>query len=63
MNETSMTKEQWVAVLEASGIDSEGQKRWHREFERLYPDRHRAFLQWLRLPEVEIARIREWSRG
>ena len=58
-----MTKEQWVEVLEAAGVDEEGRRSWHREFEKRYPDRHQAFLQWLQLPEGEIGRIQEWSRG
>jgi hypothetical protein len=63
MNDAAMTKEQWVEVLEAAGIDQEGRERWHRAFEVKYPEGHQGFLQWLRLPEAEIERIREWSRG
>ena len=62
MSAVTITKDQWVEVLEAAGVDHEGRIRWHREFERRYPDSHQAFLQWLDLPDSEIAQIREMSR-
>lgn len=61
--ERIMNKEQWVEVLEASGVNEEGRRRWHREFEKMYPEGHQSFLQWLQLDETEIGSIREWSRG
>ena len=56
-----MTKEQWVGVLDAAGVDQQGRERWHRQFEQRYPEMHQAFLQWLQLPEDEIGKIRKWS--
>ena len=58
-----MTKEQWVEVLEAAGVNEDGRHRWHREFEKRYPDGHQAFLQWLQLAKSEIGSIRDRSRG
>ena len=58
-----MTKEQWVEVLDAAGVDQQGRKRWHQQFEQRYPEMHQSFLQWLQLPVAEIDRIREWSRS
>lgn len=52
MNATVISKEQWVEVLEAAGVNEEGRRRWHQ-----------AFLQWLQLPAGEIGSIREWSKG
>ena len=63
MNDERMTKDEWVEVFRATGLDDEGMKRWHREFESRYPLKHEAFLEWLRLPEAEITRIRKHSRG
>lgn len=57
-----MTKEKWVAVMKAAGFKEEDMRRWHREFERSAPDDHQEFLQFLHIPEKEIASIREWSR-
>ena len=62
MPENTMTKEQWVEVLDAAGVDQDGRTRWHQELERRYPEGHQAFLLWLQLPEDEISMIREKSR-
>ena len=37
--------------------------RWHVEFERLSPEAHQDFLEFLGLEDDEIARIRGWSRS
>ncbi len=58
-----MTKEQWIEVFRAAGLDDAGMHRWHQEFESRYPNQHQAFLAWLQLQEAEIERIREQSRG
>lgn len=57
-----MTKEKWVAVMKAAGFTEEDMHRWHREFEKSAPKDHEEFLQYLHIPEKEIASIREWSR-
>ncbi|MBX3738350.1 MAG: hypothetical protein KF715_16765 [Candidatus Didemnitutus sp.] len=59
----SLTKDQFVAVLEAAGIDATLRTRLHREFERQQPAAHEKFLAWLGLTPTEIARIREHSRA
>ena len=58
-----MTKESWVALLEAAGMDEADRRLWHREFERLSPEAHQDFLESLGLPEPEIRFIRRWSEG
>lgn len=58
-----ITKDKWVAIMRASGFTEEDMQRWHAEFERSAPDEHQEFLQFLRVPAEDIARIREWSRG
>ena len=57
-----MTKDKWVAVMKAAGFSEEDMHRWHREFEKSAPYDHQEFLQFLHIPEKEVAGIREWSR-
>jgi DNA-binding transcriptional MerR regulator len=57
-----MTKQRWVALLDAAGIDGEGRNRWHAEFEKSSPEAHQDFLESLGIEPAEIARIREESR-
>jgi DNA-binding transcriptional MerR regulator len=52
----------WIRLLEASGVDEEARNRWHSAFERSSPASHQRFLEFLRLPHDEIARIRRRSR-
>ena len=64
LEDTEMiSKDQWVAVMRASGFSEDDMQRWHREFERAAPAEHQEFLEFLRLSTEEIARIREWSRA
>ncbi|MBP6864052.1 MAG: hypothetical protein KBC32_02160 [Candidatus Didemnitutus sp.] len=58
-----LTKDQFVAVLEAAGIDAARRAALHREFERQQPSAHERFLAWLGIPGDEIARIREHARA
>lgn len=58
-----ITKEKWTSIMRASGFSEDDMHRWHAEFERMAPDEHREFLQFLHIPEDEISSIREWSRG
>lgn len=57
-----MTKEKWVAIMKAAGFADEDMGKWHREFERTAPEDHQEFLEYLKIPKGEIARIRAWSR-
>jgi hypothetical protein len=59
MSEASMTKDQWVELFKAVGIDDETMKKWHVEFERRAPLAHQSFLQWLGLSPTEVVAIRE----
>jgi MerR family transcriptional regulator, thiopeptide resistance regulator len=56
-----MTKERWVQLLTACGLDEADRAQWHREFEKLSPEAHQDFLESLGLPAAEIAAIRKWS--
>ena len=57
-----ITKDQFVAVLEAAGIHASLREAFHREFERQQPAAHEAFLAWLGIPTADAARIREHAR-
>lgn len=57
----SLTKEQWVALLASTGLDEEGMRKWHVEFERSFPEAHQDFLESLGIPKEEIVLIREYS--
>ncbi len=56
-----MNKEAWVGLLVASGFSHEDMTRWHVGFERDAPAQHQAFLEFLCIPDEEIAQIRARS--
>jgi hypothetical protein len=58
----TLTKDQFVAVLDAAGITAEQKHQLHAAFEARHPQAHEAFLQWLGIPPAEIRTIREGSR-
>ncbi len=58
MPQTTMTKDQWIALFETIGLDADAMRRWHQCFEERHPDQHQAFLEWLGIPAPEIRRIR-----
>ena len=57
----TMTKDKFVAIMKAAGFTEEQMRRWHVEFERLEPQEHERFLNYLQIPAAEIAKIRQWS--
>lgn len=56
-----LTKEIWVSILKSSGLDREGRRKWHIEFEKSSPEAHQDFLESLGIEESEIALIRNTS--
>lgn len=58
----TITKEQFVAVLNAAGITDAQKHQLHAAFEARHPLAHEAFLQWLGIPPAEIRAIREKSK-
>ena len=56
-----MTRDRWVALLEAAGMDAADRGRWHAEFERVSPEAHQDFLESLGIAADEIRRIRTAS--
>jgi len=58
-----MSKDTWTSMLESAGLDAEGMRNWHREFEKTSPEGHQDFLESLGLDANEISAIRRWSIG
>jgi hypothetical protein len=58
----TITKDQFVALLNEAGITDAQKHRLHALFEARHPQAHEAFLQWLGLPTDAIRTIRENSR-
>ena len=58
----TMSKQRWVEMLRAAGLDEAGMRKWHSEFEQRSPEAHQDFLESLGIDEVEIALIRQHSR-
>ena len=53
-NARVMTKEVWVSLLAAAGLDEEGMKKWHIAFERTSPEAHRDFLESIGVDKEEL---------
>ena len=62
-NTRVMTKETWVSILEASGLDEDGMRNWHIEFEKTSPEAHQDFLESIGIDKEELILIRLWSRS
>jgi len=56
-----MNVETWTALLYSCGFTEKDMVRWHVEFERLAPEKHRQFLEFLCLPDFQIETIRSWA--
>ena len=57
-----ITKETWVSLLKAAGLDEDGMKNWHVEFEKTSQEAHQDFLESIGIEKDEIISIREWSK-
>jgi len=60
-NSRVVTREIWVSILRASGLDEAGMKNWHIEFEKTSPEAHQDFLESIGIEDDEIKSIREWG--
>lgn len=56
-----LTKEIWNSILKPRGLDREGRRKWHIEFEKSSPEAHQDFLESLGVEESDIAIIRSAS--
>jgi DNA-binding transcriptional MerR regulator len=62
-NSRVVTKELWVSLLKAAGLDNDGMKNWHIEFEKTSPEAHQDFLESIGIDQDEIVLIRDWSKA
>ena len=60
-NSRIVTKEKWVEMLRAAGLDEAGMWAWHKEFEKSSPQGHQDFLESIGISSEEISLIREKS--
>ena len=61
-NSRIMDKDTWVAVLDKAGLDDNGKRKWHQEFEAIAPEAHQDFLESIGIESEEVNSIRKWSR-
>ena len=59
---STITREQWVEVFRAAGLDDATMQRWHVEFERRYPAQHQSFLEWIGLSVEDVVSVRQSSQ-
>lgn len=57
-----MNKDLFVSILKAAGVTEAQMRALHVSFERMAPEDHQRFLQFLSIEEAEIAAIRAQSR-
>jgi DNA-binding transcriptional MerR regulator len=63
MDARVLTRENWVSMLKAAGLDNEGMKNWHIEFEKTSPEAHQDFMESIGIEQDEIKSIRNWSKA
>ncbi|MCV6623946.1 MAG: MerR family transcriptional regulator [Cellvibrionaceae bacterium] len=59
IEEDTVNKERWVAIMVASGFSEDDMTRWHQNFERMEPEEHQKFLESLGINAAEIEQIRK----
>ncbi len=57
-----MKKDTFVSILKAAGVTEAQMDALHAAFERMAPEDHQKFLEFLSIDKAEIAAIREASR-
>ncbi|MDY0091617.1 MAG: MerR family transcriptional regulator [Candidatus Vecturithrix sp.] len=57
-----LSKDDWVGLMRAAGLDETDMRQWHIEFDRLSPAGHQSFLESLGISAEEVRKIREWSQ-
>ncbi|WP_163350064.1 hypothetical protein [Desulfovibrio sp. JC010] len=57
-----MDKEKWTEIFREAGFNNVDMHNWHKAFEKLYPEKHQAFLEHIQVGPEEIRKIREWSK-
>jgi len=57
----TVSKDMFVSMLRAAGMDDNAMRQLHVEFERREPDAHHMFLLSLGISDKETLEIRKWS--
>ena len=57
-----MDKAKWTEIFRETGFNDNDMHKWHKAFEKLYPEMHQAFLEHIKVDQEEIVKIREWSK-
>jgi DNA-binding transcriptional MerR regulator len=57
-----ISKDKWVEIMRATGFTEDDMHRWHAQFEKMAPNEHQEFLEFLHIQPDEIKSIRDWSR-
>ncbi len=63
LEELMVTKERWVEIMRAAGLNDQDMHNWHKQFEKMEPDAHQEFLESLNIDSDEIKKIRNWSES
>lgn len=58
LEETMVTKQRWVEIMQAAGFSENDMVKWHQTFEKMEPQEHQKFLQSLGITADEIEKIR-----
>lgn len=56
-----MDRQTWTSLLTSAGFSETDMQRWHKDFERMAPDKHEQFLTFLKIPKNEREAIRSWA--
>lgn len=59
----TITKDQFVSILNEAGITDVQKHRLHAAFEQTHPEAHQAFLEYLGVPADQVVQIRTRSRN
>lgn len=57
-----VTVDQWKEVFRETGLSDNDMQKWHKAFEKIYPDGHQSFLEWLGVEKSHIEEIRMGSK-
>lgn len=63
LEQNMVTKERWVEIMRAAGLNEQDMENWHKQFEKMEPDAHQEFLESLNIDAEEIKKIRSWSKA
>ena len=54
-----VTVDQWKDIFSEMGLSDDDMEKWHRIFEKKYPEGHQSFLEWIGIEKSQIEEIRK----